>query len=788
MPAWAQPGAQVLRPDLEALQGRPVRRIVIRTAAPTPGAEAPPLTPEEETLARNQLRLGEGAPFDGAVVSQDVSRLNRLGRYRRVEATGSLLEDGSVEVVYTLVPQPLITAVQTVGNRVFEDNELVGGLRLEGTPVDPTSLERIARRIEDQYRGRGYYNARVSVDQEELDRSGIVVFRIREGLKTRVAEIRFEGVTAFTARQLRGKLKTKEAGFFDFITDTGTIDDTLLDEDVGAIVNHYRDRGYLDVRVDRTITPSPDGREAVVVFLVEEGRPYVLRDIRVEYGPGEEAVLAPEQVVPLLRLRAGDVYSEALMRESQKAIEGALGVMGYADARVGRRLLREPGEPVVDVVLVVMPGRAYRTGMIEIRGNTATRGDVIREQITLRPERPLDPAEIEESRRRLERTRLFAPRSVKASVLAERPDEPGYRDVLFEVEETTTRSFSVGVGVSSDASVQAQVAVTQRNFDITDWPDSWSELWTGEAFHGGGQTFSIEARPGDRVRTFSVSLSDPSAWGTDYSAGGSVYFRDRLYRSYTEQRVGGRLTVGRRFGSRWQIGVPLSLEKIQLRDIDPDAPTEYFEHEDGDLLASVGLTLSRTSMDDPTFPSRGSKIELGVAQYAGDFNFTRLSAEYSRYLKIAEDALGLKTVLQLTTRATYIPQDQADVPFYERGYLGGSSFRGFSFRGVGPVGVRADNGQPSDDSVGGVFTFFAGAELRRPILTELLSGVVFIDTGTVEDSLGFNDYRISAGFGLRIYIERLSSVPLAFDFGFPILREDTDDSQFFNFSFDLPFR
>jgi outer membrane protein insertion porin family len=44
------------------------------------------------------------------------------------------------------------------------------------------------------------------------------------------------------------------------------------------------------------------------------------------------------------------------------------------------------------------------------------------------------------------------------------------------------------------------------------------------------------------------------------------------------------------------------------------------------------------------------------------------------------------------------------------------------------------------------------------------------------------------GVGLRIYVQQLSPAPLAFDFGFPILKESTDRTRLFTFSIDVPFR
>ncbi|MFY7895046.1 MAG: BamA/TamA family outer membrane protein, partial [Phycisphaerales bacterium] len=74
-----------------------------------------------------------------------------------------------------------------------------------------------------------------------------------------------------------------------------------------------------------------------------------------------------------------------------------------------------------------------------------------------------------------------------------------------------------------------------------------------------------------------------------------------------------------------------------------------------------------------------------------------------------------------------------------------------------------------------------------PLYQDFLAGVLFVDTGTVERDFGFSEYRASAGFGFRLVIPALSQVPLAFDFGFPLLKEDTDRERFFTFTLELPF-
>jgi len=61
--------------QIDALENRPVREVTLKG-----------ILPEDEPLARNQIRVGAGMPMSAAAVREDVHRLARLGRFDRIEA------------------------------------------------------------------------------------------------------------------------------------------------------------------------------------------------------------------------------------------------------------------------------------------------------------------------------------------------------------------------------------------------------------------------------------------------------------------------------------------------------------------------------------------------------------------------------------------------------------------------------------------------------------------------------------------------------------------------------
>lgn len=826
-PAGIQDSDQVAPDDLGVYENRVISEVYVRPAQ-LDGQDTE-LTQQAEREAINNIRSQPGTVFDAELIRGDIRRLNRLGSFSRVEVYAGVNEDGSVTLVFEVLERRLVADVQVAGNEQINDAQISAVVDVvTGTPIDRFQIDRSARRIEELYRQKGYYYARVSVDEDELRDTGLVLFRILEGDRLKVTGIRFTGNESFTNKQLRRELETKEAGFFR----KGQLDDDKLDTDIANLIEFYRDRGYLDIRADRLVQPAPNGRESIITYIIEEGQLYTLRSVQVEIEsePGEQPVFTQSQIAGLISIKAGDVYSVRELDNSIETIRNAYGQLGYVDAirtdprqSIFRVEKRDPELPLVDLVIGISEGPRYRVGEVIIQGNSLTRQEVIRRQIELRPTRPLDTTAMERSKVRLRRLRLFNDRT-GAKIT---PQEPGveffsevwddeympkarrvkrrtasdpdtslslqeaadgnYRDVLVEIEETNTGSFDIGGAVSSDSGVIGRIALTQRNFDIRDTPDSPGEFFAGRAFRGGGQTFQIELLPGNRVQTYSISLSEPYLLESKYSGSAALFYRNRDFDEFDEKRAGARLGLGRRFGTRWNGNLTFRAEEVELSDIEPDRPMDVFRVADANLLLGTEVSLNRTTLDSITRPTQGARSSVSVEQVVGDFEFTKLELSHSVFIPIREDYLGRSTVLNLRGRIGYIPQDRNDTPTYERYYLGGQSFRGFNFRTVSPKGIRNDNGMQSDDPIGGNWLFFLGAEIEQPIYEDILSIVGFIDSGTVTFDPGLDDFRVAVGFGFRFYVPQLSPAPLALDFGFPILKEDLDEDRLFTFSIDLPF-
>ncbi|MEO0513902.1 MAG: POTRA domain-containing protein [Planctomycetota bacterium] len=769
--------------------GRPVRSIILVG-----------LDQIESRFVENQLRTAVGQPYDKPTVEQDVVRITNLGFFSQVTARAEPTGDGGVAVSFDLIELPILTGVEIRGATRLDPTELRPLVQLRtGDAIDPFIIDRAQRAIVAAYESEGYFVTDVSIDQDALDRDRRLIFMVREGPRIRLREILFEGNADLRDEQLRKQIRSRT--WFPVLGDKHVVNREELKLDAARLRDYYQQRGYLEAEVDRRITVSDNQRDAIVTFVVNEGPRWTVGEVRVEGLGGQALLFSAEQIVQHMELKPGEIYSSRQLDRSAQNITNLYGKLGYLNTRLVRRNTNDartsgidrqfnPQTNTVDLLVTIDQGTPSTVGKVTVRGNTLTRTKVIlRELRGITPGRPFDRQGLNDTRRRLNETPLFS--NAVVTVLGVPNDDQ--RDVLVEVAERNTGSISFGATISSDDGLLGAIDITQRNFDITDTPESLDDFLSNRAFRGGGQTFNLTLQPGSDNSRYSVGLSDPFFYDTNYFFDSELFFFDSDRDEFDERRSGGRLGLGKRFGDVWSASARVRLENVRITDIEDEGALDVFAVEGTNLLTSASFRISRNTTDSNLTPSIGSRTNLTVERVGalgGDFDFTKLTLAYDKFWTVAQDFLDRKSVLRFRIDGGYIFED-GEAPLFERFYAGGhSTFRGFENRGVGPRGIRADTLTLGDDAVGGEFLFLTGLQYEFPLVDQYLRGVVFTDQGTLTsgNDLEFDQWRASVGVGIRLNVAFLSQAPFAIDFAVPLTSEDFDEERNISFAIDIPFQ
>lgn len=756
------------------LEGRLIRQVNVE------GLRQVPLQ-----LVLNNIRTQSGAGYRADVVRQDIVRLTELNRFSRVDARVIRHDDGDVTVNFVVDELPLLTGVQVVGNKTINDRQvLAAALVRAGDPADPFLIRRSITEIERLFRGRGFEFVSVDFDPEILAEDGVLLFRVREGPRVRLRAIRFEGNDQVDRDLIQREIESRTALDVLLTIRRGHLDSEMVARDVGSIRAFYRQRGYLEAEVGSRIEISPNQEDAVVTFIISEGQQFTVNQIDFR---GNE-VFSNQQLRVGMELKPGDVFSTTAQNRARDAILAMYHKLGHVRAEVVVEFVFVADQPKVNVLVRIDEGRSYQAGAITIRGNRRTRSDVAFHQVRgIEPGRTFDGTGIEATRRQFTRSRLFGEPQI---TLIDHPTEPDVLDVLIEVREQQTGSFAFGAAASTDLGIVGNITLTQRNFDIEDFPESFDAFFSGQSFIGAGQFFRINVSPGSQYSSYTVDWAEPNFLSSDFSLSLGAGFVQRDQGDFDEDRINFRAAVGRAFGDVWSASVRGRVERVYIRNDRPFSATDIFDVRGESILLGLGFGVVRSQLDNPVMPSSGNRLAFEVETVGlgiADFNYTQVSATYTHYWTLDTDFLNRKTILRFRTQVGYsIPEGNA--PIFERYFAGGQqTFRGFRFRGVGPRGERQDNGEPTRDSVGGDFLFLSGLELTYPIYDNVLRGALFVDTGTVQRSFGFDEYRVSVGFGLRVIIPFIIEAPIAVDIGFPLIKQEGDQTQAFSINAVFPF-
>ncbi len=766
-----------------------------------------------------KVKSQPGRTVTPEMVREDIRTLYATRWFFSIEPRFRQSETG-MTLVFRVSERPILESVEFRGNDKIKTKYLteLTGLK-PGGPYDVSANRESVRRILAHYESKGYRFAKVELQKGDSPDDRSVIFVIDEGPKVIVTKIGFEGNEFFSSELLKTKLQTKKA-FLGISFLGGKYDPSSITNDVASLRQYYNSLGFFDATIEPDIKFTEDQAHVHVTYRVTEGVRYQVRNLTMMGN----TLFNEDELLDDIDLEAGEFFNGRELSAGVTKIRERYGERGHLYASVDPvpHFLEEPGK--VDMMIRIDEDRPYRIRKVNvhIRGDRPhTKESVVLNQLSrarVRPGMLANPEHVRLSKSRLEGSQLFERgpelgpeiKLTQVDPLKEVEEHrvirgqsdvhgipqptnplwatspqgdpynnsligppPGWVDVDTYVSEARTGRLMFGVGVNSSSGVVGNIVLNESNFDILRPPTSFHDLVDGSAWRGAGQQFRIEAIPGNEVSRYLVSWTDPFFLNTDWSLGVSGFYFTRFYTDWNEDRLGGRVTLGKQITPEVSLTGALRLEQVDLSRPTTPTPGILAEAVGDNFLSSFRLSLAHDTRDAAYLPGHGHYVELAAEQAFGEFNYPRLELEASQYFTTFErpDGAG-RHILQLRGQLGWT--DTA-TPVFERYYAGGfQTFRGFRFRGVTP--------RQGNVGVGGQWMLLTGAEYSFPMTaSEMVRGVAFTDMGTVENDVALNDFRVSVGAVPLKKKPARGPAPITLDFPYPLAIQESDDRQIFSF-------
>ena len=747
-----------------------------------------------EQFVRGFVALREGQPFSKDAAASTVRSLYATGRFNQVIVEPVLdPKTGEVDIVVTVVPRPILKAIEYIGGDGLVGKEgWFGGSVIEdvkiGEPLDMAQLRRSEIKLQNELRKKRPFARVTSQPRDAVDGGGqIVAIVVDEGNELKVDNFRFEGATAFERYDLwsAAELKTSEYRWYkwSWLVGGGRLDPEQYRADCKKLREYYRSKGYLDVEVEDAdpekvceVKDVKDGAGWIdVVFKIKEGRKYTIGAIAFDgnrLGSTDPlyATAALQKVVaePSLRrgahpaefdkIATGEAFAVPAIEAASEKLREYYGQMGYINSSV--QVFRQPNltTGAIDVKFQIEEGQRHTVRAVEIQGNTKTRSTVIARELALGPGEVFDLARTRVSEARLRNTQFFE----EVRVTAVPTSIPGQSDLRVTVKEGPTGQVSFGAGYSTVEGLVGFVEYAESNFDFSN-----SEGW----YRGDGQKFRVRLSVGSLTNSFEHSFEEPALWERDLAVGYSIERRYAGYASanYSVLSEGISLYARRRIFSNIEGRIGYNLRRMSVDNVTVDAPADVLTEGNAGarVISSISASLTYDTRDEYNFPTKGSRIslteELAGNGLGGDIKYLKSELRTGRWFLVsptAEQTIGvIGRVGLLTGSGGYLP-------FYERFYLGGAyDMRGFGYNDVGAYNTydTANGNQP----MGGMTYGFFSAEYTIKA-ADNLRFAAFYDYGIVnrsETDFSVSEANSDYGLGMRIL---LGGAVMRLDFGFPL--------------------
>ena len=491
--------------------------------------------------------------------------------------------------------------------------------------------------------------------------------------------------------------------------------DVFSKENIEKDMKAVFDLGYFkDVKIK--LESFRDGYK--VVFTVVENLP--IKEISIEGN----TIVSEEEMREVMVLQEGQIFCQKILKNDVDRISQLYKDRGYLLINIKDINFDEEGKLWINI----SEGRLEK---IVIEGNDKTKEKVISREINIEPGDLFNFETVKKSLQKIYNLGFFEDVSMKL--------EPGTEEdsivLVVKVIEKNTGKFGIGAGYNSEEGLMGFTSYEEENL------------------FGGGQKVQAKVELGGRT-TYKLSFLEPWLGDTPTSLGFEVYDtvnnkedkeEEVILAEYDEERLGGRLILGRKITDSVKLGLELKSERVTYDLVSGTLPEDTNEG----LTNSLVPTFSYDTRDNVFEPTSGwyhsFSLEKAGGFLGGDYDFTKYNLTLRAYIstQFIGDIVDIGSVKNITNnlskgvlalRAMGGIAD-TDLPSFAEYQVGGmNTLRGYDF------------GEFSGDR-----SLVFNVEYRFP-LAENFQAVLFADWGQaweIDQSINLGDLKFGRGVGVR---------------------------------------
>ena len=800
------------------------------------------------------LSVGQEITVPGNEITDAVKRYWRHGLFSDVKISADSIVGDKIYLHVSLALRPRVSVINYVGLKKSEREDMENKLGLlKGAQITPNMIDRAKILAKRYFDDKGFKNADIEIRQrDDVSNKNQVILDviIDKKEKMKVRDIIIEGNAQLPSRKIKGGFlrkgafaKTHEAGKLSSLFKAKKFTPERWAADKKKLIEKYNELGFRDATILEDTVWNADEKHVNIHIKVNEGKKYYLRNITWVGN----TVYSTDYLSAVLGMKKGDVYDQKLLNKRLTEDEDAVGNQywnhGYLFYNLQPTEMNIVGDSI-DLEMRIVEGQQAHLNKVRINGNDRLYENVVRRELRTKPGDLFSKESLQRSARELATMGHFDAEKVNPDV---RPNyEDGTVDINWNLEQKSNDQieFSLGWGQTG---VIGKIGLKLNNFSMRNLFGKNKErrgllpIGDGETLSLGAQTngkyyqsynasYSTAWLGGKRPLQFNVSVfyskqtgvnsnyynnSARYAYYNSMNGYGRSYYNN--YENYYDpnqyiQMLGASVGWGKRL--RWPddyfvLSMDLSYTRYMLKN------WRYFIMSNGNANnINLGLTLSRSSTDNPMFPRKGSEFMASVTvtppwskwdgkDYRNLANdpksptFAKEQQEKYRWVEYHKWKFKSKTYTALSGgQKCFVLMSRVEFGLlgaynsnkkspFETYYMGGDGMSGYSTGyAEETIGLRGyENGSLTPYGAEGYAYTRMALELRYPFMlgNTTIYGLGFAEAGNAwTDTRKFNPLQLkrSAGLGVRIFLPMVGLMGIDWAYGFDKVYGTKGGSQF----------
>ena len=753
---------------------------------------------------------GDSLYLPGSYISNAITRLWNQRYYADVKVGATILGD-SVDLELFLEERPLVNSWGFEGVSKSKQKDLLEKLKLRrGTELSDYVIDKNKKLIKAHFAEKGFRNTEVDVRIENdsvRNRAVNVTFLIDRKERVKIGKITFSGNESFKEKRLRRTFKKTHQKSINIFRGT-KFNEKDFEEDKELLLDFYNSKGYRNATIlDDSLYVINDKRIGLHIDLME-GNKYYIRNVSWLGN----SVYSTDRLEQIFSVQKGDVYDKKSMHKrlgigketnpDELSVSTLYQNQGYLMSQI------DPDEEVIgpdsiDLTIKIFEGKQFTINEVGISGNMRVDDEVIRREIYTRPGELYDRSMLMQTIRTLNAMGHFNPEAIMPDI---KPVSNSLVNINWPLEEQASDQFNVAGGWGSGTFV-GSVGITLNNLSIRNFfkKGAWRPYPMGQ-----NQRLSISAQTnGTYYKAVSASFTDPWLGGhKPNSFTVSAYWSEQndayyIWQDATRHFRSTGVAVG--LGKRLSWPDPyftfygeLGYQRYDLKDWGSFVMSNGTSN-----TLSLKLVFGRSSVDQSTYPRRGSDFSVSV-QLTPPFSLwdgksyedqSMPDTERYKWIEFHKWQLKAQWFLPLSNNQKLVLMTKAEMGYlgnynkhklspFERFQVGGDGMSGYNIYGIDVISMRGyEDGalDPVGDYYSNAYNKYT-VELRYPIILKPSSQIYVL--GFLEGGNGFESWRKfspfnikrSAGFGVRLYLPVVGMLGIDWGYGFDPAKGQTTKS------------